>query len=191
VEITWQARNLELTDALRKAIDGKLQRLANKFPAFTHVEVELTREHTRSRLQQVVTEITFSGEGWLRRRAEERAPDALAGVDLALKTLKTRMKHLKGKLYQSELPRRRAVARKERDRAVPAAPVATQDEDLPEGVVRVKRFVMKPMSAPEAIAQMERLGHSFFLFIDSATGDKPVVYKRRDGRYSLIAAERE
>ena len=42
------------------------------------------------------------------------------------------------------------------------------------------------MSPDEAILQMNMLGHNFYIFSDSASGDVNVVYKRKDGNYGLI-----
>ena len=58
-------------------------------------------------------------------------------------------------------------------------------------VVRRKKFKMYPMDAEEAILQMNLLGHSFFMFINSATGETNVVYKRADGNYAVLEPEYE
>ena len=61
-------------------------------------------------------------------------------------------------------------------------------EDVPEDepIIRVKQFEFKPMTAEEAIMQMNLLGHSFYVFNDITTGDTCVVYTRKDGDYGLI-----
>ena len=73
----------------------------------------------------------------------------------------------------------------ERD-AVPA--YATIDEEEEEfKIVRSKRFSIKPMSAEEAILQMDLLGHEFFVFKNMDADDAiSVVYKRKQGGYGLI-----
>jgi putative sigma-54 modulation protein len=38
----------------------------------------------------------------------------------------------------------------------------------------------------EAILQMDMLGHSFFVFTNTESGQVNVVYKRQDGKYGLI-----
>jgi putative sigma-54 modulation protein len=53
-------------------------------------------------------------------------------------------------------------------------------------LVRTKKFKTAPMSAEEAIEQMELLGHSFFLFMNADTGDLNVLYRRDDGNYGLL-----
>lgn len=187
MEVVWQARNVTLGDEVKRRIDRKIQNLGKKFHALSKAEVEVTRERTRSRMDQVVTQVTLNGEGFA-LRAEERAPDVLTAVDAALRSLDSRVRHLKGKVYRSKAPARH-IARQARSAQAP--PVAPEDEEatLPEGVVRVKRFVMKPMPVREAIRQMELLGHDFFLFEDSESGGRSVVYRRRDGKYALIAPE--
>ena len=41
----------------------------------------------------------------------------------------------------------------------------------------------------DAIAQMELLGHTFYLFRRAGEGDVCVVYKRSDGSYGLLVPE--
>ncbi|MNL85174.1 putative sigma-54 modulation protein [compost metagenome] len=62
--------------------------------------------------------------------------------------------------------------------------VLEEEDDLE--VVRTKRFLLKPMDVEEAILQMNMVGHSFFMFANSATKEVNVVYKRSDGKYGLI-----
>jgi putative sigma-54 modulation protein len=56
-------------------------------------------------------------------------------------------------------------------------------------VVKVKRFAIKPMSVDEAIAQMEALGHDFFLFFNVDTDELNLLYQRKDGNYGIIEPE--
>ena len=51
---------------------------------------------------------------------------------------------------------------------------------------KTKKFAIKPMSAEEAVLQMELVGHNFFVFFDSESEDVSVVYKRKNGTYGLI-----
>ena len=62
------------------------------------------------------------------------------------------------------------------------------EETAPQ-LVRVKRFLVKPMDVEDAIAQMEMLGHNFFLFLNIDTESACVVYKRQDGGYGLLEPE--
>ena len=69
---------------------------------------------------------------------------------------------------------------------------ATEAEDAPVeeekefNIIRTKTHSLKPMSAEEAILQMNLLGHEFFIFLNADTDSTDIVYKRKDGNYGLI-----
>ena len=62
------------------------------------------------------------------------------------------------------------------------------DEYLLGKVVRVKQFEAKPMSQEEALAQMDLIGHDFFLFLDADSNEYALLYKRKEGDYGMLAA---
>ena len=63
----------------------------------------------------------------------------------------------------------------------------TADSEIINGeVVRAKEFDMEPMSVDEAAIQMQFLGHSFYMFLDSESDKHGVLYLRGDGNYGLI-----
>jgi len=64
--------------------------------------------------------------------------------------------------------------------------VASEEDDNEGEIVKVKRFNIKPMSAEEAILQMELVEHNFFVFKDCDTENINVIYKRKDGNYGLL-----
>ncbi len=61
--------------------------------------------------------------------------------------------------------------------------------DTTPRIIRRKVFDLKPMSAEEALLQMEILKHSFFLYTDAITGMPAVIYRRNDGDYGVIESE--
>ena len=50
----------------------------------------------------------------------------------------------------------------------------------------MKQFSVYPMTAEEAVLQLELVGHDFFVFRNANTEVINVVYRRRDGDYGLI-----
>ena len=52
--------------------------------------------------------------------------------------------------------------------------------------MKTKQFALNPMTAEEAVLQLELVGHDFFVFRNSESGEINVVYRRRDGGYGLI-----
>ena len=74
-------------------------------------------------------------------------------------------------------------------RADPSHADGPKHTDIPEEGefnIRVKSFSVKPMTTEEAILQMNLLGHTFFVFKDSESGEINVVYQRHDDSYGLI-----
>jgi putative sigma-54 modulation protein len=59
-------------------------------------------------------------------------------------------------------------------------------EDEEPQIVKTKQFALNPMSAEEAVLQLELVGHDFFVFRSADSGDVNVVYRRNDGGYGLI-----
>ncbi len=53
-------------------------------------------------------------------------------------------------------------------------------------VIRDKVHVAAPMSLDDALAEMELVGHDFFLFVDVTTGCPSVVYRRHGYSYGVI-----
>lgn len=53
-------------------------------------------------------------------------------------------------------------------------------------VIRDKVHVAAPMSLDDALAEMELVGHDFFLFVDAAAGCPSVAYRRRGYSYGVI-----
>jgi putative sigma-54 modulation protein len=60
------------------------------------------------------------------------------------------------------------------------------EDETGEQIVKVKQFAVKPMSAEEAVLQLELIGHDFFVFRSDDSGEISVIYRRKDGGYGLI-----
>jgi putative sigma-54 modulation protein len=95
---------------------------------------------------------------------------------------------------------RRAVDHKEKPR-VRARPIeekailrriadGTSESGHERRIVKTKRFAIEPMFEEDAVAEMEDLGHGFYVFVDASTERIAVLYRRDDGDYGLIRADR-
>jgi len=63
------------------------------------------------------------------------------------------------------------------------------EEESEIKIVKTKTHHVKPMSAEEAVLQMNLLGHSFFVFRNAQTNTTDIVYRRKDGNYGLIETD--
>jgi putative sigma-54 modulation protein len=66
------------------------------------------------------------------------------------------------------------------------AEIDEEDDEERAIVSRVKRFPMIPMDEEEAVAQMELLGHDFYVFFNVNQNQINVLYRRRNGEYGRI-----
>ena len=181
-------RNLDVTDALREHAERRLGRIAVLVPDTTRVELELAVGHNPAVADGHVAEATAWTRGpVLRRRVG--SSDLYASIDAVADRLERQVKRYRDR-------RLRGRHQPARGHAPLFAGAARSDgegdeDDLDDGrIVKSKRFALKPMSAEEAALQVELVGHDFFVFEDAESGEVNVVYRRRDGRYGLIAPER-
>jgi putative sigma-54 modulation protein len=105
-----------------------------------------------------------------------------AAVDLAIDKLVGQMRKLKTKLQK----------RYEREgigKSILFEELKEESDVDNEKVVKTKSYLLKPVSMEDAIIQMESLGHSFYMYLDTDDEKISVLYKRNDGGYGLIQAE--
>ena len=166
-------RQIEVTDALQRALEKKLGKLDKYFQQGGPVEANVTLEVQRG---YHIVEVTLFIGGMI-LRSEDSTNDMYATIDSVVDKLERQIHKYKTR-----------VNRKMRDQGNTPPFISeddTEDDDSLK-VVRTKRFAIKPMNVEEAILQMELLGHSFFVFRHSDTEEVNVLYKRKDGNFGLI-----
>lgn len=184
------ARNIELGDRLRNRIQRKLQRLDRVVHPDAVASVELIVNASHSADSSQVAEVTLENNGTVLRSSASGAT-LIAALDIVLDKLERQLVRTKER-PRSVRERRHdeAVSVLEREATKTVEPTTFgEDEESPDGtprVVRIKRFDMQPMFEEDAIAQMEELGHAFFVFLDAETDAISVIYRRTDGNYGLI-----
>jgi putative sigma-54 modulation protein len=132
-----------------------------------------------------ILELTITSSG-LMFRGEEEDTTFQNALDAVMNSIERQLRKNKTKL---EKRLRNGVFPKEiAEDVIVAAEETVQSTDVP---VRIKEFVLKPMSVDEAILQMNMLGHQFFVFLDDQNEKTCVVYERKDGLYGLIVPKTE
>jgi len=191
MKLTIRSHNTTVFPGFEEHAEKQLGRLERLLPRVDDVVVEVGHEETRSLAHRYVVQVTaHAGTSIL--RAEERGADPRAALDVAADVLSRQARRHKKRLHDRQHP----TGAKETAAAALAAPQPGDangdegDEYLLGKIVRVKRFEAKPMTQEEALAQMDLIGHDFFLFLDAATSDYALLYKREDGDYGLLAPRR-
>jgi len=182
MDILIQGRNVEVSDALRWAVEDKLPRLVRHLDGMERAEVRFLEERNPRISDKEICEVTMHGHGHV-VRARAAAADSFVAVDRVIDKLEHRIEKLKGKLAGRSHPRRQGLDWRNGQGDVEAD--AEEDEGHPR-IVRTKQFAIKPMTPDEASLQMELLSHDFFLFTNADTSAAAVVYRRKDGQIGLI-----
>jgi putative sigma-54 modulation protein len=184
VQVAIKVRNLELNERLKDYVHKKASRLDRYLDAIDSVQVDLTYlKSARSASDRQVAQLTARGKGVL-LRAEERSDDIFSSFDAVLEKVERQAERFKGKHWRNRGDGRTAA------QAAPDAPEEAAGDREGRDIVRRKRFPLSPMDEAEALEQMSLLGHEdFFIFLNTATNQINVLYRRRDGGYGLIEPE--
>lgn len=165
-------RNLEITEPMRQYAEEKLAKLDRFSDQIVDARVTMSYDTNKNAASPAKVEVQINLPNGV-IRAEERAQDTYAAVDLVVEKLERQLKRFKGRL----------IAKR-----VEALPLVEEpeEEDGEPSIVRVKRHVLRPMTPDDAAIQMEALGHSFYVFRNAGTDQVNVIYLRADGDYGLI-----
>jgi putative sigma-54 modulation protein len=170
-----KGKNVEVSDSIRNYAEEKLAKLDRQLHELTRVELELAVERNPSIAANQIAEATIWTKGPV-LRAREASGDMRASIDQLTEKLVRQVKH-----YREKRSRRSA-----RGNGVPSGGTSAMTEETTPQIVKTKQFAVKPMSAEEAVLQLELIGHDFFVFRNAESGDVNVVYRRKDGGYGLI-----
>jgi putative sigma-54 modulation protein len=171
-----KGKNVEVSDTIRRYAEEKMRKLDRLLHELTQVELELRVERNPSIAANQVAEATIWTKGPT-LRAREASTDMKASIDELTEKLLRQVEHYKAK-------RRGRQVRG--DGIPPGGPMSIPDEETGPQIVKTKQFSVKPMSAEEAVLQLELIGHDFFVFRSDESGEVNVIYRRRDGGYGLI-----
>ena len=187
MKIKVNGRDVEITDDIQSYVDKKFNRLSRHLPQMMDATMEIKRTSSRSGDDRIVVQLTLTVKGQV-LRAQRRGSTVSEAVDTAVDVMDRQIRRYKGRRYRSNQGRK--SLRDLPDGMVPESddemPLADEMEEMTIKVVRRKRFPMIGMTVDDAIAEMELLNHSFYLFRSVETGTYSVVYRREDGDYGLI-----
>jgi putative sigma-54 modulation protein len=171
VQLRVKGRGVEVSDAIRSYAEKRLGRLERQLPD-PEIELQLSAEQNPSIKDSHVAEATVWTQGPV-IRAKESSQDMRASIDRLVDKLERQVTR-----YREKRGRRRRPDRHASDEGIPM-------NEEPQ-IVRSKQFAVKPMTAEEAVLQLELVGHDFFVFRHADTEEVAIVYRRREGGYGLI-----
>ena len=183
MRITVSGKKIKLTDGITGYIDKKFSKLEKLLDP--EAELRVTVSANKKEKQKV--EVTLDNINGHVVRAEDVQDDLYSAIDLVCDKLNRQIVKYKNK-FKTRGAGNSTIRFENFDELV-----EEETDSLPGDTElvfeRKKRFNLRPMSAEEAVLQMNLLGHDFFLFKDQDTFEVCLVYRRGDGGYGLIEQE--
>ncbi len=207
MELTIQGRNVTISDRFREYVETKVTRFEELGDKVQRIEIKVLKENPQPGHDGMRVEATVIGRGPV-VRAEARGDDKQAAFDSAYARLIEQLRRARDrrKIHRGN---HRPTAVHEATAALPVLPISDRpyaspeelsaaeseafdteyalSEDVPPVEIRRKSFPAERMSADQAIDRMELVGHDFFLYIDSATDEPSVAYRRKGWEYGVIS----
>lgn len=176
MQLKLRGKNTQVTEAMRNAVDEKLERIRRHFDHIIEGTVEFSVEKNPSIARGQRVEVNLHVKGHT-IRAEQNSSDMYGAIDGVVDKLERQIERYKGRVYASK-----AI----HGAAGHGQPLSIKEMAPEAPIVRRKAFDLKPMSPEEASLQLELLAHEFYVFINAETDDVNVIYRRKDGDFGLI-----
>ena len=174
MKIQIYGKQMTVRESLKTLVEKKLC----KFDKFFGEETEaFVTCRVRRGVKIIEITVNYSGTTF---RSEEESDTFVTALDRAIEGLERQIRKNKTRLEKTMKRGAFTITEDDDDEYV-------EEEEFE---IRVKTFPFKPMTAEEAILQMNLIGHSFYAFTDADSGDTCVVYKRKEGSYGLIVPEK-
>ena len=167
-------RKVELGKEKKEMLIKKIDKLGKFFNDEASADIVVSEQKDK-----MIVEVTIRTTDMI-YRAEERNEEVYNAADDIVDSITRQIRKNKTRL-----------ARKLREgvsKEIDFAP-DTQEDEAEIKIVKTKTHHVKPMSAEEAVLQMNLLGHSFFVFRNAQTNTTDIVYRRKDGNYRLIETD--
>ena len=167
MDITTSFRHVDPSEDIRRYVEDKLSRLHKyvETPLDIHAVISLERRYR----QRIDVMFTING---VVINAHEVMDDIYAAIDKILDKLERRLKKYRDKVkaYRDNKSKRTVLT-----------PTAEES-----GIIVSRTIEAKPMDPEEAVMQLKASGDMFMVFRERERDNVCIVYKRKDGNFSLI-----
>ena len=176
MDIKITAKNIKLTPAIKEFINTRVSKVENYFDNIVSAQVLISVEKKINQRAEII--LHTGAKTTINASALES--NLYKAIDAAAVKAEAQAKKIKNK----------AKARKTSKKSVktlemePFAEVMLPQNDVKFSVI--KQVEVSPMNPEDAAYEMERLGYSFWMFLDEASKQINLIFKRLDGTYGLI-----
>ncbi|HQG32857.1 MAG TPA: ribosome-associated translation inhibitor RaiA [Deltaproteobacteria bacterium] len=168
LDITF--KNIDPTDALKDYASKRLSKLDKYIDKPSEVHVVLSVEKRRHK-----ADVTLSADGVV-INAIEITEDMYSAIDMVMDKLERQVKKHKEKLQGKKGQTKNQFE---------AAPAPARKRSTPN-VIYERDYFVKPMSAEEAIMQINLSESDFIIFQNTDSKQINLIYKRPDGNLGIV-----
>lgn len=170
---------VEITPALKEYSLKKVSKMEKYFSSNDNVKCTIT--FSLIKIYQVVEISINAADMYLRAKVSDQK-DAYAAIDLAVDKLEGQMRKMKTQILK--LHKKNGLGKD-----IILDQIQDEGEESLDKIVKRKTLSLVPMDVEEALARMDALDHDFFIYLDSKTNKRSILYKREDKTYGIIEIE--
>ncbi len=188
MNIQFYSKNTDLNNDLKSYARKKVAKALNICGKCGEVRVEFEEDmhHNQGENTRRVEVTAYVPRDVI--RLEESAAEFKAAVDLLIPKLKMQANKYKEK--QETVARKNGRKFKQTIKSAMGKvfPFFSREQYIPKyEIIKRKEFsLVEAVDEDKAIEEMNKLGHDFYAFVDTKSGQNAICYKRRDGRYGVI-----
>ena len=177
MDIKITAKNIKLTPAIKDFINTRVGKIENFIDNIVSAQVLISVEKKINQKAEII--LHTGAKTTINASAVET--NLYKAIDAAAIKAEAQAKKIKNK----------AKARKISKKSVKEVDMNSFTEHvlLPQNDVKfsvIKQVEVSPMNPEDAAYEMERLGYSFWMFLDEDSKQINLIFKRLDGTYGLI-----
>ncbi len=194
MKILIHGKNLELTSALKKYTQAKIEKATHHYKDIVkEADIHLSVEKN-PRISFQTAEVTIFANGII-IRAEEKTENLYSSIDLVSNKLCRKLRKFKEKqnktLHNNLVKNKNSYANTTEESVFIDADIFKKEKkaSLPEPFIKNKYFEMIPISLEDARKQLDLIDHDFYVFRDEKNNELQVIYKRNHGGYGLIQSK--
>jgi putative sigma-54 modulation protein len=175
MEFEYTGRHIEVTPGIRAHVEDHFRKIEHIFTdttASAHVIIEVEKNRQIGEVLVHWRDHTLT--------ARDTNADMYQALSRAIAKIEKQALKLKKKIIDRKQGARRVSAvAPEPDGGLEASP-------RPPRIIPARRYVVKPMTAEEAVLRLSEETDQFLVFRDADTNRLGVLYKRNDGNFGLI-----
>ena len=177
MDIKITAKNIKLTPAIKEFINTRVGKIENFIDNIVSAQVLISVEKKINQKAEII--LHTGAKTTINASAVET--NLYKAIDAAAVKAEAQAKKIKNK----------AKSRKTAKKSVKDIDMNpfTEQVLLPQNDVKfsvIKQVEVAPMNPEDAAYEMERLGYSFWMFLDEDSKQINLIFKRLDGTYGLI-----